>query len=508
MLPSQVSPPDFATSSAPPSGINGVEIVALPVFAGADGVVLGPGAATLADGVGIDLFEVLDFAGATGAVGEVTRIPVAGAADNPSLRLIVLAGVGEGRLDGVRRAAAEVARVARNRASVATTLHLVSPADTDPALAVEAAIAGFVLGSFAFHMRSDGPPFVPVPHVVLALSDESVTEAVDAGLALAGASWRARVLSTVPANIKNPAWFADQARDVAQAHNIDIEVMEYDDLVKGGFGGLLGVGAASPWAPRMVRLTYKPRRSIKSKGHVVLVGKGITFDSGGLSIKPGESMATMKRDMTGGAVVLAVMAALVEVDCPVKVTGLICLAENVISGDALRPGDVLTHYNGRTTEVTNTDAEGRLVLADGLAFAVDKLKPDVLVDVATLTGGIRVALGQHLAGLFSNDEDLAAHLAAAGEEAGEPTWRMPLAAIYEERLASKIADADNCPPVASGITAALFLQHFVGEVPWAHLDIASVGDAVKDEGEWTAGPTGFGARLLLRWLRDPLPKGS
>ncbi len=237
----------------------------------------------------------------------------------------------------------------------------------------------------------------------------------------------------------------------------------------------------------------------------MLVGKGITFDSGGLTIKPGEAMSTMKRDMTGGAVVMSTMAALSAVGCPLRVVGLIPAAENAISGNALRPGDVLRHYGGRTTEVTNTDAEGRLVLADAIAYAVAELDPSVIVDVATLTGSIKVGLGQQVGGLFANDDALAGALLAAGETAGEPLWRFPLHAGYEDKLASKIADADNGPKHAIAITAALFLQHFVKGVPWAHLDLASVGDVPKEMHEWTPGPSGFGARALLAWLGTDNP---
>jgi leucyl aminopeptidase len=241
--------------------------------------------------------------------------------------------------------------------------------------------------------------------------------------------------------------------------------------------------------------------------HVVLVGKGITFDTGGLSIKPGEAMMTMKRDMTGGGVVLAVMAALADVDCQVKVTGLVPCAENAIGGNAMRPGDVLRHYGGRTSEVTNTDAEGRLVMADALAYAVEEIKPDVLVDVATLTGAMKLALGQRTGGFFATDDALADLLRTAAAAAGEPLWRMPLVEDYEAKLESKVADADNAAKGGGGaITAALFLRHFTGGLPWAHLDIASVGDSPVDAYEWTMGATGFGARALLHWLelRDPL----
>ncbi|HEX5772156.1 MAG TPA: M17 family metallopeptidase, partial [Nocardioidaceae bacterium] len=255
-----------------------------------------------------------------------------------------------------------------------------------------------------------------------------------------------------------------------------------------------------------IRLDYTPRGAGRKTPHVVLVGKGITFDTGGLSIKPSEGMATMKRDMTGGGVVMAVMGALKDIDCPVRVTGLVPAAENAVGASSMRPGDVIRHYGGRTSEVRNTDAEGRLVLADAMAYAVSELSPDVLVDVATLTGAMKVALGQRTGGFFANDEALADVIATAGQAAGEPLWRMPLTEDYEELLESKVADADNAAGGPGAITAALFLQHFAGGLPWAHLDIASVGDSPVDAYEWTTGATGFGARALLHWLelREPL----
>ena len=266
---------------------------------------------------------------------------------------------------------------------------------------------------------------------------------------------------------------------------------------------MLAVGRASATPPRLIRLDYAPARAARKAPRVVLVGKGITFDTGGLSIKPGEAMSTMKRDMTGGAVVMAVLAALGRVGCPFRVTGLVPAAENAIGGNALRPGDVITQYGGRTTEVLNTDAEGRLVLADAMAYAVEKLNPAVLVDVATLTGAIKVALGQRVGAFFTNDEGLAARLYDAGEASGEPLWRMPLESDYEDTLSSTIADSKNNPGGPGAITAALFLQHFAGDVPWAHLDLASVGDSPSDSYEWTTGPSGFGARALLTWLTGP-----
>ncbi|MCW2757788.1 MAG: leucyl aminopeptidase, partial [Nocardioidaceae bacterium] len=480
--------------------MNGVEVVALPVLAGPDGPELGPGAADLLEEIDLDLFAVLETAGATGSAGEVTRVPVAGLAGlaNPGLALLLLVGVGAGEPADLRRAGAGLGRAVKDRTALATSV----PSVGDDA-GLRAFVEGLVLGSFEFHLRSEGPKARPVEQVIIS-ADPARRDVLARALVVAGAGWRARALATVPSNIKSPQWFVEQATELVEAAGLGIEVLDETDLEERGFGGIAAVGRASATPPRLLVLTYEPPKEgrARSKRHVVLAGKGITFDSGGLSIKPGELMVNMKRDMTGAAVVLAVMAALREVGCPVRVTALLALAENVISGDAMRPGDVITHYGGRTTEVTNTDAEGRLVLADCLAYAAAELKPDLVVDVATLTGAIKVALGQRIGGIFGTDDALVDLLRDAGQAAGEPLWRMPLADVYEERLSSKIADSDNATTTAQAISAALFLQHFTGGLPWAHLDIASVGDAVEDAWEWTAGPTGYGPRALLYWLEQ------
>jgi leucyl aminopeptidase len=504
VLPSQVSPPEFALSALLPHSILGAEVVAVPVQPGEDGgsVVLGPGAAGLADATGVDLLAVLEADRFTGKIGEIVSVPVPqGAPDNPDLRLVLLVGVGEARPVDLRRAGAALAKAVKNRGTVATSLAALAPD------AVEPFVVGMVLGSFGFHWRSEPPTDVPARRVVLAELPEKQTRPVlDRAVAVAGAGWRARMLATVPSNLKNPPWLAEQAQELAAQSGLQVRVWDERQLADQGFGGILGVGQASATPPRLIRHDYAPARARRGTPTVVLVGKGITFDSGGLSIKPAEAMSTMKRDMSGGGVVMATMAALSAVGCPVRVVGLVAAAENAVSGNALRPGDVIRHYGGRTTEVTNTDAEGRLVLADALAYAVAELDPAVVVDVATLTGAIKVALGQQVGGLFANDDALAAALRAAGEAAGEPLWRFPLHPGYEDRLSSKVADADNAPNHAQAITAALFLQHFVNDVPWAHLDLASVGDVPKDLHEWTPGPSGFGARALLAWLgsADPL----
>jgi leucyl aminopeptidase len=501
-LPPQVSPPEFALSSLPPAGINGVTALAYGVQPGGpDGAPFVPAEADeVVAGAGLDLLAVLESRGATGAVGDVVAVPVS---HQGAQLTVFLVGVGEQRPTDLRRAGASLARAARGLGSVATSIPAGSPAGS-----LEPFVVGMMLGSFEFHWRSGGPRTQPVGQVVLAGYDEAPEATPDLlrAIALGGAGWQSRMLATVPSNLKNPAWLAERARETAEQAGLEFRVWDERGLAELGMGGILGVGQASATPPRLIRLDYAPASASRRTPTVVLVGKGITFDSGGLSIKPGDSMVSMKRDMTGGGVVIAVMGALAAVRCPVRVVGLVAAAENAVSGNALRPGDVITHYGGRTSEVTNTDAEGRLVLADALAYAADTIKPAAMVDIATLTGAVKVALGQRLGAFFSNDDTLAGAIAAAGDASGEPMWRFPLAAEYEERLASKVADADNAPGSAPAITAALFLQHFVGDVPWAHLDVASVGDSPSESYEWSEGPTGYSARALLTWLgsADPL----
>jgi leucyl aminopeptidase len=493
-LPPQVSPPAFALSGRQPHAIAGVEVAALPFTRHDDALVLGDEAREAGESWGLDLLDLLDAARARGTAGEVVTVPVAG--DGP--RLLLLVGLGDESPQDFRRAGAAVGRASFDRESVVTSI---AAAGDDEALT--AFVVGLMLGSFVFHWRSHGPEHTPARRVVLAgLSEDDHTAALERGLELGGAGWRARMLATVPANLKSPAWLAAQAEDLASESALSCEVWDERKLAKHDFGGTLGVGAASATPPRLVRLDYTPPGGRKAP-RVVLVGKGITFDSGGLNLKPGESMSTMKRDMTGGAVVMAVLAALGRLGCSFRVTGLVPAAENAVGGHAMRPGDVLKHPGGRTTEVGNTDAEGRLVLADAMAYALSELDPAVLVDVATLTGAVKVALGQWTGGYYANHETLAAKLYDAGATAGEPLWRLPLEPDYEDTLKSHVADATNAPGGPGSITAALFLQHFAGSVPWAHLDLASVGDSPKDSFEWTAGPSGFGARALLTWLTSP-----
>ena len=500
-LPTQVSPPEFALSPALPHQIGGAEVWAFPVLPGDDGPLLGPGADEASEALGIDLLAALEVARATGRAGETTSVPVASTDRDGDVALVLLVGIGDGSVGDFRRAGAALARATKDRVSVVTSLAAIAPDEGLGALVV-----GAMLGSFAFHWRSTGPTERPVARIVLAGVDDAADDELARAIALGGAGWRSRALATVPANLKTPAWLAQQAVEVGEAAGLEVTVWDEDRLAAEGFGGLLAVGGASVHAPRLIRMDYTPPGASKRTPTVVLVGKGITFDSGGLDIKPSESMLTMKRDMSGGGAVIAAMAALRDVGCPVRVVGLVPAAENAVSGSAMRPGDVITHVGGRTSEVNNTDAEGRLVLADAMAYAVSELAPTVLVDIATLTGAMKVALGQWTGGFFANHEGLAAHMEAAAVESGEHLWRMPLVKDYEDRVASKIADGDNAAGGAGAITAALYLQHFAGDVPWVHIDFASAAESPTDRDEWTAGPSGFGPRLLLAWLgsEDPL----
>jgi leucyl aminopeptidase len=283
-----------------------------------------------------------------------------------------------------------------------------------------------------------------------------------------------------------------------------VQVWDERRLRSGGFGGILAVGQGSATPPRLVRLDHEPAGATTSTPRVVLVGKGITFDTGGLQVKPVDGMVGMKTDMSGAAIVLAVLSACRELAVPVRVTGLLAMAENAFGGGSYRPGDVITHYGGRTVEVCNTDAEGRLVMADALAYADARLDPTWLVDIATLTGAARIALGRTVAPVFSTHAALTDALVAAGATTGETLWPMPLPDTYRRALDSDVADLNH---ISAGggpgaVTAALFLREFVGNRRWAHLDIAGTGRSDVDAGISAKGATGFGTRLLLRWLEE------
>jgi leucyl aminopeptidase len=415
---------------------------------------------------------------------------------------VVFLGVGDRSAAALRRAGAELGRlVAGGKTAVATVV-----AD-GPDEQVQALAEGILLGSYKFSLKSAASaassPAGQVTLLVNGPADRSAPLA--AARAISGAVALARDLTNMPSAVKSPQWLAAEAASATAEHGVSTRVLGGDELAAGGFGGILAVGSGSVRSPVLIELSYDPPGA---DSHVVLVGKGITFDSGGLSLKPNDNMKLMKTDMAGGAAVIAAMSALQQLGVAKRVTGLIAAAENMPSGSAYRPGDVITQFGGRTVEVLNTDAEGRLVLADALAYADAVLEPDQVVDIATLTGAARIALGTTHAALYSTSDALADCLLAAGDASGDRLWRMPLAREYSESLDSPVADLahvarDGAP--AGSILAALFLREFAGGRAWAHLDIAGPGRSTADDGELTKGATGFGTRLLLSWLSAGQP---
>ena len=325
--------------------------------------------------------------------------------------------------------------------------------------------------------------------------------AVERGIAYArGAIW-ARDLANTRTSTKTPAWMAEQAdRELAP---LGVQVTTRDDawLAEHGFGGVLAVGAGSAAPPRLIEASWRPR-GVAAAPHLVIVGKGITFDTGGYNLKPGDSLKVMFTDMAGGAAALGALRVIAALGTPIRVTVLVPLAQNSVSGSAMRPGDIVRHFGGRTTEVRNTDAEGRLVLADALAYAAARLRPTALVDIATLTGAMKVTLGLGTGGYLVTSDDLGSRLAESADTTGEPLWRMPLVDDYDDELSSDIADSNNDSGGPGGITAAMYLRPFAGAVDWAHLDIAGPARSTVDAGLTNRGATGFGARLLARWVES------
>jgi leucyl aminopeptidase len=487
--------PDAVTAKA--------DLLAVPVFAGPE---LGPGAEEAVAALGVPLAPLLEARGFSGKAGETAAWATLG---RLPATVLLLVGLGErAKVDAevLRRAAAAVVRQGRGAAKAVTTLPQALPAD--PAGAVQAVAEGALLAAYRFDKykkaKANGakPPTELAALALVAGGEGSgarrgLAGALAAGQVRAAATNLARDLSNEPANALHPADLAAAARKLLAGKGVTVKVKDEKELAKEGFGGIIGVGQGAEHPPRLIELRYAPKGAT---GEVVLVGKGITFDSGGLSLKPPDSMKTMKTDMSGAAAVLATMSALGDLEVAVNVTGYLASAENMPSGAATRPGDVLTMKNGKTVEVLNTDAEGRLVMADALALGA-AAKPDAMIDVATLTGACAVALGNRYTGLMANDEALAAELLEAAAEAGEPTWRLPLPPEYHKDIESDLADLKNVGDRYGGaLFAGLFLQEFVDGRPWVHLDIAGPARAEADDGYLSKGSTGVTVRTLLSWL--------
>ncbi len=478
-----------------------VEVLAVPVAKGADGPEL------LGDGHGLDPGE-LAARRFEGKVGET--LDTAGS-DRTTVMAVGVGDAAEVSLDVLRRSAAALVRAAWKRGSAATTLLDAVPPDVDRAEAARAVAEGAGLAAYRFtRYKSDPDPCRLAGLTLVGADDGAVAAALDHSAEVVSAVYLARDLVNEPAGSLSPRELAARAAEIAERVGLAIEVIDEAGAEALGLGGLLGVARGSDEPPRLIKLTYDPAGADRT---VALVGKGITFDSGGLSIKTAEGMMTMKTDMSGGAAVIAAMSALPALGPPVRVVGFVPATENMPGGRAIKPGDVLTTRSGTTVEVLNTDAEGRLVLADGLALAVEE-EPDAIIDLATLTGACIVALGPKIAGLMGNDDELVDRVRSAAERVGEPAWPLPLPKEYRKQLDSEVADLKNIGGRHAGaLTAGLFLQEFVGSVPWVHLDIAGPSRSDDDDGAVVKGATGAGVRTLLELLAgDPgfptLPDGN
>jgi leucyl aminopeptidase len=428
---------------------------------------------------------------------------------------VLLLGLGERKkatLDTMRRAAAAAASRAVDLKvqRIALALHRAFGDDLPLAALGRAMAEGAYLGSYRYdeYVSANGNGRLGSLDVEIVDPEpariRSLAPGVSAGIVIGQAQSYARTVANRPANVINPPALAQAARDLARRlKSVRCTIFDEKQLRAKGMGGILAVGAGSQSKPRLILLKYTPaHQPAQALPTVALVGKAVTFDSGGISIKPAQDMDQMKFDKTGGIAVLATIRALAELKLPVNVLGLIPAAENLPSGSSYRPGDIITTYSGKTVEILNTDAEGRMILCDALAYAAEH-KCDVIIDIATLTGACMVALGAYKAGLMSNDDDLVARLQQAAQESGESVWRLPTGDEYAEEMKSKIADLKNAGSRWGGAcTAASFLQQFVGTAKWAHLDIAGMDVFLKPTEYGCVGGTGFGVRLLTTYLMN------
>lgn len=442
-----------------------------------------------------ELIDETEFTGKTNS-SAVTRV-----GGGSSIRKVILVGLGKAaavKLETWRQAAAAAAHKAKQQHC--KTLGISFPLwNNNPTVTAGAIVEGIEL---AMHkdtrFKSESNDKARLEQVdLLGLAGEE--NAIGRALQICSGVILARELVSAPANTVTPITLAQTAEAIATEYALDLEILEKEDCEKLGMGAFLGVAQASDLPPKFVHLTYKPSGTPRKK--LAIVGKGLTFDSGGLNLKvAGSGIEMMKIDMGGAAATFGAAQAIAQLQPDVEVHFISAITENMISGRAMRPGDILTASNGKTIEVNNTDAEGRLTLADALVFA-DKLGVDAIVDLATLTGACVVALGEEISGLWSPQDDLADAILSAAESSGEKFWRMPLEEGYFEGLKSLVADMKNTGPRSGGaITAALFLKEFVKETPWVHLDIAGSVWTDKDNGYNSKGATGHGVRTLVNWI--------
>ena len=461
------------------------DVVGIPVFAG--GVV--------PDAASFDLDDAfLGGRGFEGKVGETLPLPT------DEGRTVVAVGVGEAQkvdADALRRAAAAFVRCAWRSTSGALELLTAAPDALDRRGAAQAVVEGAALAAYQFtEFKTSSKPCQLERLALVAGGGARVQSGIDRGVRVADAVGFARDLVNRPAGELTPRALADIAVEMAEREGLQATVLDEVAIEGERLGGLRGVSLGSDEPPRLIELVYEPPG--RSRGTLALVGKGITFDSGGLSLKTADGMATMKTDMSGAAAVIASMSALTSLGARTRVIGIVPATENMPGGRAIKPGDVLKARNGKTIEVLNTDAEGRLVLADGLSLAVEA-EPDAIVDIATLTGAQVVALGRKIAGLMGNHDGFVEQVRGASERVGEPAWVLPLPDSYRKDIDSEVADIKNIgkPGQAGTLIAGLFLKEFVDDVPWAHLDIAGPARSDEDDGYVRKGGTGYGVRTLI-----------
>ncbi len=413
--------------------------------------------------------------------------------------LVVGLGAGaEVTSDTVRRASAAAAKVLRKSGHAEYALDL---RGWEPHAGP--AVEGVLAGSYRFEDFKPAGKATPAPTALQLIANaddaDAVKRATQRSLAIGQAVNRARQIGNQPPNLFFPQTLVATATAIAREFKLGLTVLDEKALRKGGFGGILAVGGGSARPPRMIVLRYSGGR--KGEAPIALVGKAVTFDSGGISIKPALGMEDMVWDKCGGCAVLAVLAGAAALKLKLNLVGIVPSAENLLDGQSYRPGDILTVYDGKRIEINNTDAEGRVILADALGYAVKDVKARQIIDIATLTGAVQVALGNYVSGLWSNDKNLKVALLDAAERAGEKTWHMPLFPEYEDQIRSDIAMIKNSSGRMGGAnTAATFLKTFVGKTPWAHLDIAGTASAEKESATLARGATGASVRTLLEYL--------
>jgi leucyl aminopeptidase len=496
--------PTFEVVSASPIEV-AAGLLVLPFFQGRRA---GPGVEEVQDALGSNLMATLSEHRVRGKVGDVFLLPTLGRIKAKAVLLVGLGPSADVDTDAVRRGAIKAGRTGAKFDSIASMLHQACP---DVEEGAHAFAEGVVLGAYRFDRYKERPideasQYKPRLKKVMALATGNagaIRAALHRGQVYGEAANWARDLVNTPALDATPDFLAREAKKMAVSHGLECKIWTKSQLVKGGFGGIVGVGSGSANEPRLIELRYT---GAGGDSPIAVTGKGVTFDSGGLNLKDAQGMEPEKSDMSGAAAALAVMRAVGELKPKVNVIAAIPTAENMPGGSAIRPGDVLRHRGGKTSEVLNTDAEGRLILADALAYLSEK-KPRAIIDAATLTGAAMVGLGQEIWAILGSDGDLVSGLIEAGRVEGEPGWELLLYKEYRKNIESTVADVKNTGPRWGGaINAALFLQEFVGDVPWAHMDVAGPAFSYNGGEYWPKGATGSPARTIIRYIESEAAK--